>query len=93
MILIALYWHVRIFLLYRSLEEIRQKFPYTEFAFQFQAPGYAKRLGGPMFRDDLSSGQSLQVKELERHIRATKFIFAVCGYVVIFLFVVGIFVH
>jgi|SRR5579871_1913578 len=93
MLLIALYWHVRIFLLYRSLEGVRQKFPYTEFAFQFQTPGLAKWLGGPMFRDGLSGEQSIQVQQLERHIRTTRIICAVCGSVLFLLFLVGIFVH
>jgi hypothetical protein len=48
--LAGLYWHWRVFSLYRSLIQVKDKFGYDEFSFQFQSPYLAKQLGGPMFR-------------------------------------------
>jgi hypothetical protein len=61
MLLCALYWHWRIYSLYRSLDEVRRKFVYTEFSFQFQSPAIAAWLGGPMFRDGLSREQQCKL--------------------------------
>jgi hypothetical protein len=38
MLLAGLYWHWRVFSLYRSLIQVKDKFGYDEFSFQFQSP-------------------------------------------------------
>lgn len=38
MLLAALYWHWRVYSLYKSLDEVKRKFIYSEFSFQFQNP-------------------------------------------------------
>jgi hypothetical protein len=84
----VLYWHWRIYSLYRSLDEVRRKFVYTEFCFQFQSPAIAAWLGGPMFRDGLTLEQQLQVAAVDRQLLPARVTFAVCG-AICFLGVVG----
>lgn len=84
----VLYWHWRIYSLYRSLDDVRRKFVYTEFSFQFQSPSFAAWLGGPMFRDGLSLEQQMQVATVSRQLRPARVIFAVCG-AVCFLGLIG----
>jgi hypothetical protein len=88
MLLCALYWHWLVYSLYRSLDDVRRKFVYTEFSFQFQSPWLAKQLGGPMFRDALSPEQQMQVAAVNRQARRVLAVFAVFG-AIGFLGIVG----
>ena len=87
MLLCALYWHWRIYFLYRSLSDVSRKFPCTEFYFQFHTPRLAAWLGGPMFRDGLSPEQQTQVAAVERQVRRVIVVIAVFGYICFFTFV------
>lgn len=90
MLLCVFYWHWRIYSLYRSLDEVRRKFAYTEFSFQFQTPSLAAWLGGPMFRDGLSPEQQMRVVAVTRQLRTARVVFAVCGVVGLLGFVSGL---
>jgi hypothetical protein len=90
MLLCVLYWHWRVYSLYRSLDDVRSKFVYMEFSFQFQSPWLAKQLGGPMFRDALSPAQQMQVAAVNRQVRRVAAIFAVIGAIGFFAIVGGL---
>ncbi len=79
MLICALYWRWLVYSLYRSLDDVRHKFVYTEFSFQFQSPWLAKQLGGPMFRDALSPEQQMQVAAVNQQARRAMAVFAVFG--------------
>jgi hypothetical protein len=87
MLLCALYWHWRVYSLYKSLGEVGRKFAYTEFSFQFQSSWLPGQLGGPMFRDALSPEQQMQVAAVGRQMRRVMTVVAVCGVIGIFAFV------
>jgi hypothetical protein len=86
MLLGALYWHWRVYSLYKSLDEVGPKFAYTEFSFQFQSPRLAGQLGGPMFRDALSPEQRMHVAAVGRELRRVIAVVAVCGAIGVFAF-------
>ncbi|MET4312321.1 hypothetical protein [Bradyrhizobium barranii] len=87
----ALYWHWRVYSLYRSLGDVKRKFVDTEFSFQFQTPTLAAWLGGPMFRDKLSSVEQMQVTAVEQQLRSVRIVFAVGGYICFFGMVFALF--
>jgi hypothetical protein len=88
MLLCALYWHWRIYSLYRSLEDVRHKFVYSEFCFQFQSPWLAAQLGGPMFREGLSPEQKMRVAAVSRQLRPAMVVLSVCV-AVFFVWIAG----
>jgi hypothetical protein len=90
MLVCALYWHWLVYSLYRSLDQVRRKFVYTEFSFQFQSPWLAKQLGGPMFRDALSPEQQMQVAAVNRQARRVLAVFAAFGVIGLFGIVGGL---
>jgi hypothetical protein len=87
-LLCVVYWHWQIYSLYRSLDDVRRKFVYTEFSFQFQSPSLAAWLGGPMFRDGLSQEQKVQVDQVSRKLHPARIISVVCG-CICFLILIG----
>jgi hypothetical protein len=87
MLLCAFYWHWRVHALYKSLGEVRRKFAYTEFSFQFQSSWLAGQLGGPMFRDALSPEQRMHVAAVGRQMRRVMAVVAVCGAIGVLAFV------
>jgi hypothetical protein len=78
MLLAALYWHWRVYSLYKSLDEVKRKFIYSEFSFQFQNPWFAKQLGGPMFRDELPPDLLARVDVVRQQMRYVVFGLACC---------------
>lgn len=86
MLLGVFYWHWRVYALYTSMTEIRRKFAYTEFAFQFQSPWLSRQFGGPMFRDALSQEQQTQVARAERQMRRVMGVVAVCCAIGVLMF-------
>lgn len=78
MLLAALYWHWRVYSLYKSLDEVKRKFIYSEFSFQLQNPWFAKQLGGPMFRDELPSDLLARVEVIRQQVRYVVFGVACC---------------
>jgi hypothetical protein len=86
MLLCVSYWHWRVYSLYKSLGEVGRRFPYTEFSFQFQSPWLAGQLGGPMFRDALSSEQKMLVIAVGRQTRRIMRVIAVCGAICVSVF-------
>jgi TRAP-type C4-dicarboxylate transport system permease small subunit len=76
-LLCAFFWHWLVYSLYRSLDDVRRKFVYTEFSFQFQSPWLARQLGGPMFIDALSPEEQMQVAAANRQARRVMAVFAV----------------
>src|SRR5690349_9424593 len=85
MVLCTVYWHWRVYSLYKSLGEVGRKFAYTEFAFQFQSSWLAA-LGGPMFRDALSPVQRMQVAANGRQMRRVMAVVAISGAIGVFAF-------
>lgn len=83
MLLAALYWHWRVYSLYNSLDEVKRKFIYSEFSFQFQNPWFAKQLGGPMFRDELPSDLLARVEVIRQQMRYVVFGVACCIIIVL----------
>ena len=83
-LLCALYWHWLVYSLYRSLDDARHKFVYTEFCFQFQSQWLARQLGGPMFRDALSPEEQMQVAAANRQARRVMAVLAVLSAIVFF---------
>ena len=78
MLLAALYWHWRVYALYRSLDEVKRKFIYSEFSFQFANPWLAKQLGRPMLRDELSPDLLARVEVVRRQMRHVELGLACC---------------
>jgi hypothetical protein len=88
MLLCALYWHWRVYSLYRSLDEVKHKFVYSEFSFQFQSPWFARQLRGPMFRDELSPEEEMQVAAVSRQLRPAMIVVGCCV-AIMFVWIVG----
>ena len=78
MLLAALYWHWRVYSLFRSLGEVKRKFIYAEFAFQLANPWLARQLGRPMLRDQLSPDLLARVEVARRQIRRVELGLACC---------------
>jgi hypothetical protein len=89
MLLAGLYWHWRVFSLYRSLIEVKDKFGYDEFSFQFQSPYLTKQLRGPMFRDGLPPHLLAQVTAVRQHMRYVEFSAACCVIALFGLIIAG----
>jgi hypothetical protein len=89
-LLCALYWHWLVYSLYRSLDDVRRKFVYTEFSFQFQSPWLARQLGGTMFRDALSPEEQMQVATANRQERRVMAVLAVLSAIGFFGIVGGL---
>ena len=89
MLLAGLYWHWRVYSLYRSLTEVRDRFGYNEFSFQFQSPYLAMQLGGPMFRDGLPPHLLGEVAVVRQRMRYVVFGAAFCAVALIALVMAG----
>jgi hypothetical protein len=90
-LLCAVYWHWRVYSLYGSLDNVREKFTYVEFSFQFGQPWWSRQLGGPMFRDGLSQDQKKQVEAMMQQLRPAVLVYRICGLIFFVAIVAGFF--
>jgi hypothetical protein len=88
-LLCAVYWHWRVYALYRSLDDVRDRFAYTEFSFQFGRPWSSRQLGGPMFRNGLSPHQEMRVQAVMQQLRPAIVVYRICALVLFVAIVAG----
>ena len=67
--LCAAYWYRRLYVLYKSLEVVREKIAFLEFSFQFASPWYSSQIRRTTFRNDISPEQKSQVEATRRGVR------------------------
>src|SRR5262245_36986274 len=88
-LLCAVYWHWRVYSLYRSLDDVRKRFAYAAFSFQLGQPWWSRQLGGPMFRGGLSRHQEMQVESVMQQLRPAIVVYRICALIFFVAIVIG----